>query len=207
MLIPRTDPIMINAFGPKMRKFRKKRRWTLSQLSLHLGIDQAIVSKAERGLRNLTKQQVLVLAEVFEVSPEVLLVPWLADKVAQSVGEESHIAGEAFQLANQVVAFRNYDPFNLRRNYLDLVDVIARFSQVKQAWVYGSFAKRRVNAESDVNIALRTHGAFSYFDLAEIHNKLEKRLGRPIDIGWVDNFKEPVWDNVKDDLILIYEKV
>lgn len=198
---------MINAFGVRIKSFRKKRKWTLSKVSEHLGVDQAIVSKAERGLRSLTKQQVILLADLFDVSPEVLMIPWLADRVALAVGEEAPIAAEAFQLANEVVAFRNYEPFNLRKNYQDLVDVIARFGQVRKAWLYGSFAKRRVNLESDVNIVLTTSGAFSYFDLAEIQNKLEKRLGRPIDIGWVENLKKPIWDSVKDELVLIYEKV
>ncbi|EON78118.1 hypothetical protein ADIS_1315 [Lunatimonas lonarensis] len=198
---------MINAFGVRIKTFRKSRRWTLSKVSQHLGVDQAIVSKAERGLRSLTKQQVFLLSELFEVSPEVLMIPWLADRVALAVGEEAQIAPEAFQLAKEVVAFRNYEPFNLRRNYQDLIDVIARFGQVRKAWIYGSFAKKRVHAQSDVNLVLTTSGDFSYFDLAEIQNKLEKRLGRPTDIGWMDNLKKPVLDTVKEELVLIYEKV
>lgn len=196
----------INAFGDKIRKFRKERKWTLEKVSGFLNVDQAILSKAERGMRNLSKKQVLMLAQKFEVSPEILLVPWIADKVAQTVGSESEFAGDALRLAERIVAYRNYEPFNLRRNYQDLVDVVSKFGGIEQAWVYGSFAKRRVNRESDINIALKTTDMFTYFDLAEVHNKLEKRLGRPIDIGWIDDFKAEVWEEVKQGLILIYDK-
>lgn len=197
---------MINPFGNKIRKLRKQKKWTLKKVSDLLHVDQAILSKAERGIRKLTKPQVMKLVEVFDVSPEVLLTPWVAEKVATTIGEDYEFAEEALKLSQHVVAFRNFQKFNYRRNLSDLIDVISRFQKVEKAWIYGSFAAKRANAESDINIAIQTADSFTYFDLADIKYKLEKRVGRPIDIGWIDQFKEEFWPQVKDELILIYEK-
>ena len=197
---------MINPFGDKIRKLRKQKKWTLKRVSDLLQVDQAILSKAERGIRKLTKPQVLKLITIFDVSPEILLTPWVAEKVASTIGEDHEFAGGALKLSQQVVAFRNYQKFNYRRNLTDLVDVISRFQKVEKAWIYGSFPTKRVTAISDINVAIQTADTFTYFDLADIKYKLEKRVGRPIDIGWRDQFKEEVWLAVKDELILIYEK-
>jgi len=197
---------MINPFGDKIRKLRKQKKWTLKKVSDLLQVDQAILSKAERGIRKLTKPQVLKLITIFDVSPEILITPWVAEKVASTIGEDHEFAEEALSLSHQVVAFRNFQKFNHRRNLSDLVDVISRFQKVEKAWIYGSFAIKRVNAESDINLAIQTADSFTYFDLADIKYKLEKRVGRPIDIGWIDQFKEEVCLSVKDELILIYEK-
>lgn len=197
---------MINPFGDKIRTLRKQKKWTLKKVSDLLRVDQAILSKAERGIRKLTKPQVMKLISIFEVSPEILLTPWVAEKVASTIGEDHEFAEEALKLSRQVVAFRNFQKFSYRRNLSDLVDVISRFQKVEKAWIYGSFATKKVNSESDINIAIQTADKFTYFDLADIKNKLEKRVGRPIDIGWMDQFKEEVKLSIKDNMILIYEK-
>jgi predicted nucleotidyltransferase/plasmid maintenance system antidote protein VapI len=197
---------MINPFGDKIRKLRKQKKWTLKKVSDMLQVDQAILSKAERGIRKLTKPQVLRLVAIFDVAPEILFTPWVAEKVATTIGEDHEYAEEALKLSNQVVAFRNYQKFNYRRNLTDLIDVISRFQKVEKAWIYGSFATKRVNAQSDINVAIQTADSFTYFDLADIKYKLEKRVGRPIDIGWRDQFKDEVWPLIKDELVLIYEK-
>lgn len=197
---------MINPFGDKIRTLRKQKKWTLKKVSDLLRVDQAILSKAERGIRKLTKPQVMKLISIFEVSPEILLTPWVAEKVASTIGEDHEFAEEALKLSRQVVAFRNFQKFSYRRNLSDLVDVISRFQKVEKAWIYGSFATKKVNSESDINIAIQTADTFTYFDLADIKNKLEKRVGRPIDIGWLDQIKEEVKLSIKDNVVLIYEK-
>jgi predicted nucleotidyltransferase/plasmid maintenance system antidote protein VapI len=197
---------MINPFGDKIRKLRKQKKWTLKHVSDLLQVDQAILSKAERGIRKLTKPQVTKLISIFDVSPEILLTPWVAEKVASTIGEDHEFATEALKLSHHVVAYRNYQKFNYKRNLSDLVDVISRFQKVEKVWIYGSFATKRVNAESDINVAIQTADTFTYFDLADIKYKLEKRVGRPVDIGWRDQFKEEVWPSIKDKLVLIYEK-
>ncbi|WP_158859310.1 helix-turn-helix domain-containing protein [Lunatibacter salilacus] len=197
---------MINPFGDKIRTLRKQKKWTLKKVSDLLRVDQAILSKAERGIRKLTKPQVMKLISIFDVSPEILLTPWVAEKVASTIGEDHEYADEALKLSHQVVAFRNFQKFNYRRNLSDLVDVISRFQKVEKAWIYGSFASKRVTAASDINLAIQTADSFTYFDLADIKNKLENRVGRPIDIGWMDQFREEVMQSIKDEIILIYEK-
>ena len=46
------------------------------------------MSKAERGERNLNREQVVKLAKLFGASEEELISFWLCDKVIEAVGEE-----------------------------------------------------------------------------------------------------------------------
>jgi len=59
---------------------------------------------------------------------------------------------------------------------------------------------------SDIDIPVKTDNEFSYFDLAEIQYRLESVLNRKIDIGFLDSFKPYIFENIKPDLKLIYER-
>jgi len=61
----------------------------LRTVAAYLDIDQAILSKIERGHRKPTREQVVKLAEYFKVKETDLLVAWLSDKVVcEAVDEE-----------------------------------------------------------------------------------------------------------------------
>lgn len=71
----------------------------------YLDIDQAILSKIERGQRNASREQVIKLAEFFKIKENDLLVSWLSDKLVHEVADED-VALKALQVAEEKVKYQ-----------------------------------------------------------------------------------------------------
>jgi transcriptional regulator with XRE-family HTH domain len=63
----------------------------LRQVASALEIDQAIVSKFERGDRKPTKGQVEKFATFYDLDKNKLLISWLSDQIANSIFNEDNI--------------------------------------------------------------------------------------------------------------------
>jgi HTH-type transcriptional regulator, competence development regulator len=72
---------MATQFGERIRELRTKQSMLLRQLASKLDLDTSIISKVERGDRQLKKEQIPLLAEILCASKEELLMLWLADQV------------------------------------------------------------------------------------------------------------------------------
>lgn len=191
--------------GQTLRKLREEKKLPLRTVAAYLDIDQAILSKIERGQRNANREQVIKLAEFFKVKETDLLVSWLSDRLVYAVADED-IALKALEVAEEKViynAFKNVDRTILLAK---IKSEIKQFKQVQKAWVYGSFSRNEDGPQSDIDIAIETDEKFSYFDLAEIQHHLEKTLKRKIDLGFIDSFKPHIFENLKGDLKLFYER-
>ncbi|WP_211300160.1 nucleotidyltransferase domain-containing protein [Mongoliibacter ruber] len=197
---------IMNKLGEKLRSIRKLKKLPLRTVAAALDIDQAIISKVERGIRKLSKNQVIKLSELYQVPLSELLVLWMADKVIYDLGDDDELAKEALKVAEEEVAYRVFEKLDRSKITKHLVDEIKKIPQIKKAWLYGSFARKDDGPDSDIDVAIETEESFSYFDLANVQYKLEQKVDRKVDIGWLESFKDYVWENVKPDLILIYEK-
>ena len=195
----------METFGNTIRKLREEKQLPLREVAGFLNIDQAILSKVERGRRRLTKQQVLKLAAFYKVIQEDLLVAWLSDKLVYEV-EDEELGLKALQMAEEKVAFIDFKKIDRKALMQNLVRAIKKFSMIEKAWVYGSFAREDDGPKSDLDIALETKSGFSYFDLADVQFQLEKLTHRKVDVGFMDSFKPYILEHVKPDLKLIYER-
>ena len=74
--------------GQKIRETREKQNLLLRQVAAHIEVDTALMSKAERGERNLNREQVIKLAQLLKVSEDEFVSLWLCDKVIEAVGED-----------------------------------------------------------------------------------------------------------------------
>ncbi|MFZ6024531.1 MAG: helix-turn-helix domain-containing protein [Bacteroidota bacterium] len=72
---------MATQFGEKIRELRTKQNMLLRQLASKLDVDTSIISKVERGDRQLKKEQIPLLAEILQADKEELLMLWLADQL------------------------------------------------------------------------------------------------------------------------------
>lgn len=90
--------------GEVIRKLREEKELPLRTVAAFLDIDQAILSKIERGQRNATREQVVRLAEYFKIKESDLLVSWLSDKLVYEVAEEQ-VALKALQVAEEKVKY------------------------------------------------------------------------------------------------------
>ncbi len=87
---------MATQFGERIRELRNKQSMLLRQLASKLDLDTSIISKVERGDRQLKKEQIPLLAEILNADKEELLMLWLADQV-YSVIEGEPMADEALK--------------------------------------------------------------------------------------------------------------
>ncbi len=195
----------MDSLGEIIRKLREEKKLPLRIVAAYLDIDQAILSKIERGQRKISRDQVIKLATYFEAKEDTLLVAWLSDRLLYEL-EDEVLALKALQLAEEKVnyiAFKKIDRNEIRKQ---LIVGISKFEKIRKAWIYGSFSREDDGPKSDIDIALETSDSFSYFDLAEVQYQLEKLVNRKVDVGFMDTFKPYILEHVKPDLQLIYEK-
>jgi transcriptional regulator with XRE-family HTH domain len=99
----------MDSFGDTIKKLRENKDQPLRTVAAYLDIDQAILSKIERGQRKPTREQVLKLAEYFKVKEDELLVAWLSDKLVYEI-EDEDIALKALQVAEAKVKYKKSKP-------------------------------------------------------------------------------------------------
>jgi transcriptional regulator with XRE-family HTH domain len=78
----------MNSLGEKLRTIRETKSLLLRQVAAYLEIDTALISKIERGERRLTREQVIKLANFYNVTDEELLTLWLSDKVLDTIDSD-----------------------------------------------------------------------------------------------------------------------
>ena len=95
----------MDSFGDTVRKLREERELPLRTVAAFLDIDQAILSKMERGHRKPTREQVVKLAGYFKIKENDLLVAWLSDKLVYEL-EDEDVALKALQVAEEKVKYQ-----------------------------------------------------------------------------------------------------
>lgn len=90
----------MDSSGETIRKLREDKELPLRTVAAYLHIDQAILSKIERGQRNANRKQVIKLAEFFKVKETDLDISWLSDKLVYEVADED-VALKALQVAEE----------------------------------------------------------------------------------------------------------
>ena len=94
----------MDTLGDIIRQQREEKGLPLRIVAGFLNIDQAILSKIERGQRKASKEQVLKLAEYFNVDTEKLLVAWLSDKIVYELTDEE-FAEKALKVAEEKIEY------------------------------------------------------------------------------------------------------
>lgn len=85
-------------FNTYIRKLREERNIRQREVAAYLKADTAFISKLEKGERQARREQVLLLAEFFNISKDELLSLWLAEKVYDVLKDED-VANEALKVA------------------------------------------------------------------------------------------------------------
>ena len=96
---------MNSQFGEKIRTLREKQKLYLRQVAPLLEMDTAQLSKIEKGLRQLKREQIPVLAEILKANADELQTFWLADQIYAVVKDEK-FANEAMQVADKKINFK-----------------------------------------------------------------------------------------------------
>ncbi len=81
---------LMKSFSEIIKTKREEHKLFLRQVSALMEIDQAIISKFERGERKPTKEQVLKFAKIYDLNPDDLVISWYSDKVAYDLLSEEN---------------------------------------------------------------------------------------------------------------------
>lgn len=90
----------METFGYIIKNKREGKGLILRQVASALDIDQAIISKFERGERKPSKEQVEKFAEFYDLDKNKLITSWLSDKIANEILYEENI-GEVLKVAEE----------------------------------------------------------------------------------------------------------
>ena len=93
---------MNSHFGEQIRTLREKQHLFLRQVAPLLEMDTAQLSKIEKGLRQLKREQIPILAEILKASSDELMTLWLADQIYEVVKDEK-MANQAMQVAEKKI--------------------------------------------------------------------------------------------------------
>lgn len=63
-------------FGRRIRELRKARGWSQEEFALHVDMDRSYVGSVERGERNISLENICLIAETLEVPPSELFENW-----------------------------------------------------------------------------------------------------------------------------------
>ena len=93
-------------FTEKIKDLRLHSQLPQRKLAAALDIDTATYCKIEKGERKARKEQVELLASVFEIDKKELLTLWLADKVTDLVLENGQVARNALSIAVENLEYK-----------------------------------------------------------------------------------------------------
>jgi len=92
----------MKSIGELLRQLREEQKQLLREVAAGIGIDQALLSKIERGERLPNKEQVLKFAKYFKTEKNELIIAWLSDRLVNEL-EDEDLAKEALKIAEQKI--------------------------------------------------------------------------------------------------------
>ena len=83
---------------------------------------------------------------------------------------------------------------------------VLRPYDVREAYVYGSYARGDETPESDIDLRFLCGDSITYGDLHRISNELKKTLGTEVDILTCkpEKLRPSCYDSIKDDEVMLY---
>ena len=96
---------MKSQFGEKIRTLREKQHLYLRQVAPLLEMDTAQLSKIEKGIRQLKREQIPIIADALEANTDELMTLWLADQIYEVVKDEK-LARKAMLVAEKKINFK-----------------------------------------------------------------------------------------------------
>lgn len=206
-LFVKTNLFKMENIGQLIRRLREEKGEPLRKVAAYLDIDQAILSKIERGHRKSNKRQIEKLAKYFGADKKEMLVAWLSDKILYEIIDEE-LGEEALKVAEEKIRYLRMPKLNMARLKNAIATELKKYPVIEQAWLFGSFARGEENYKSDVDLMIDVpdKNNFSMFDAFQIQEDLQNIFKRKFDIVMTGALKPFAWETAKNDLQLIYDK-
>ena len=91
--------------GQKIRELREEAQMLQRELAYKLNVGDAYLSKIERNQKNIKKEHLKTISELFKYSYEELETLWLANKVYYIIKDEKQ-AIEVLKVAEQEIKYK-----------------------------------------------------------------------------------------------------
>ncbi len=193
--------------GQSIRRLREANGEPLRKVAAYLDIDQAILSKIERGKRKAKKSHIIKLAKYFKVDKEELLVNWLSSRILYELQEEE-LAEKALKLAEEQISYLKTPKLRMEKLKNIVTIELKKYPAIEHAWLFGSFSRGDETYKSDIDLMIDVplKNNFSMFDVFQIQEDLQSTVNRKFDIVMAGALKSFAWETAKSDLKLIYDK-
>ena len=99
----------METIGEILRNRRQTLGLLLRQVSAYVDIDQAILSKIERGERKPTKEMLNKLSEILKLDKDELLIQYMSEKIAYEIVEQD-CANKVLKVAEMKVKYLKSHP-------------------------------------------------------------------------------------------------
>jgi len=96
---------MESKFGIKIKTLREQQKLYLRQVASLLEMDTAQLSKIEKGLRQMKKEQIAIIAKILKAEKTELETLWLADQIIDVV-KDSNTALDAMIIAENHIKLK-----------------------------------------------------------------------------------------------------
>ncbi len=96
----------MNRFGNFIRSRREEQNLLLRQVAQTLEMDAPMLSKIERGVRNLKREKLAKLSGLLSVPEKQLVTLWLASKVYETLQDEE-MAYDALKVAEEEIIYHS----------------------------------------------------------------------------------------------------
>lgn len=88
-----------------LRLAREEKRLILRKVASELDIDQSLISKFEKGERKPTKEQLIKLADFYNLSKQDLLIDWFSDKIIYEL-KDVDFANDILMVAEEKIKYQ-----------------------------------------------------------------------------------------------------
>ena len=121
-------------FGELIRTLREKEGFPLRKLAAFLDIDQAVLSKIERGQRKFSREQVIKLSQFFNYNQKEMLIAFLSDRIISEIGDEE-FAKEALIVAEEKIEYQVFKKLDREKILFEIKITLKQFTKINKAWI------------------------------------------------------------------------
>ncbi len=94
----------MKTLGETLKEARDKINLILRKVSAQVDIDQSLISKFEKDERKPTKEQLIRLANFYNLSQKDLIISWYSDKIAEDL-KYSESTTEILKVAEEKINY------------------------------------------------------------------------------------------------------
>lgn len=95
----------MNGLSEILKLAREEKKLILRKVASELDIDQSLISKFEKGERKPTKEQLIKLAEFYNLPKQDLLINWFADKIVNELRDVDY-ANDILIVAEEKIKYQ-----------------------------------------------------------------------------------------------------